>query len=149
MIDVALYHLIVGALLLFANTPMATTPLNALSYITSNHQIAGALLILSCFLFLNGLKRKIRVGSRAGVLSYSLQQAIVLIAAIGPFLAIWRGHYADLLPRPRPFIFADQYLHIQTAVFHSVAIFSWTKLNNIRQNIGMAAGGKLFVADKE
>lgn len=51
------------------------------------------------------------------------QQLVLMVSAIGAVECISRGMFADGVPRPVPFMFADQIPSILIAIFHTCAIF--------------------------
>lgn len=51
------------------------------------------------------------------------QQLLLVASALASLSAIIRGQYADLVPRPWEFIFADQQAVIILAVFHTWAVW--------------------------
>ena len=54
------------------------------------------------------------------------QQVVLTISAIGAILCVMSGSYADLEPRPRLFILADQLPAILAAGMHGMALMDLT-----------------------
>lgn len=49
------------------------------------------------------------------------QQSVLMLSAVGAVVASFGGHFADGVPRPHAFIFADQTPAILSAILHTVA----------------------------
>jgi hypothetical protein len=65
------------------------------------------------------------------------QQLLLIISAVGGIVAIISGHYADLEPRPRFFIAADQMPGIVAAFCHTFAIIDLHRSSRTWRRAGL------------
>lgn len=104
-------------MLLISDDPFGSTPVSALRF--GHRFVTVPVLLAAAALAMRGVRKR---GTVAGWLLMLPQQALLMISAVAGLVAIATGHYADLEPRPRLFIAADQMPGIVAAFCHSFAI---------------------------
>jgi hypothetical protein len=115
-------------MLLASDDPFGSTPVHSLRF---GHRFVTAIVLMAaCALALRGIRVR---GTVAGWLLMLPQQTLLIVSAIGALVAIASGHYADLEPRPRLFIAADQLPAIVAAFCHSFAIIDLNYRHRIRR----------------
>jgi hypothetical protein len=94
--------------------------------------IAGLAMVISGLLALSAVLLERRVGRWFSLL-ITPQLWMVWLAAIGPYYAITKSHYADGVIRHRAFIFNDQVIYIVVGLMFTYALlvssgflFTWT-----------------------
>jgi hypothetical protein len=129
MIHYATLLLGIWALMLFASDdPFGSTPVHSLRF---GHRFVTALvLLIASGMALRGVRLR---GTPRGLLLMVPQQSLLILSAVGGLIAVAAGHYADLEPRPRLFIAADQLPGMVAAFCHSFAIFDLHFRHRIRR----------------
>jgi hypothetical protein len=84
------------------------------------HEYSSFVLIVAVALSVLGLF--VPQGRKLSILLMIPQQILLFIASTGAIIAIYHGHYADLVIRPQLFIAADQAPIILAAIFYTVAM---------------------------
>lgn len=115
-------------MLLFSADPFGSTPVSALKF--GHRFIAAPVLLAASALAMRGVRRR---GTPSGWLLMMPQQALLILSAIAALAAIASGHYADLEPRPRLFIAADQMPGIVAAFCHTFAIIDLHRTSRVRR----------------
>jgi hypothetical protein len=114
-------------MLLISDDPFGSTPVSALRF--GHRFVAAPVLLASAALAIRGVRRR---GTPTGWLLMLPQQLLLILSAIAGIVAIASGHYADLEPRPRLFIAADQMPGIIAAFCHTFAIIDLHRSSRIR-----------------
>jgi len=107
-------------LLMGSNDPLNVTAIHSLRILTPGRYAMGSLLLLVGLLAYLGLRR---IDKGVSAIYFLLpQQFILTISAIGAFIAIKNGVFADGVVRSTSFLAADQAPAIFGAVFHTAAL---------------------------
>ena len=111
ILAVSFLHAFRAAMLCVSESPMNVTTIHALSWLVGSHR--GILVTVYLTATMLALYREFHPlpVSRFTSLWFLPQFTIVLMAAIGAMLFSARGSYADGVPRPIPFIAADQIIY--------------------------------------
>jgi hypothetical protein len=121
-----------GIMLLVSNDPFGSTPVSALRF--GHRFIAAPILFGAAALAVRGVRLR---GTRTGWLFMLPQQLLLIISAVAGIAAIVSGHYADLEPRPRFFIAADQMPGIVAAFCHTFAIIDLHRASRTWKRAGL------------
>jgi hypothetical protein len=113
-----------GTMLVMSPDPLGSTPVASASrYFPAEHYIIGVVTLMAAVLGAYGIYR--------GLTLLLLPLAVMLtLAAMNSVDAVWQGHYADGVERPRLFILADQLPIILLAAYYYVAVLrevKWTR----------------------
>jgi hypothetical protein len=132
-------HAAWAALLLFWADAGDATPLHAVLMIPLPRMLLVLFMLGASALALRVVYRE-PVSSQRAALLLAPQVLIVALAAFGSGEAIWSGHYADGVIRPRAFIAADQLHPLLLLLFHQVAFGSyfeplWLRVRTIQWRV--------------
>ena len=119
-------HVVWGAVLMFSAAPANTTPLAKLSKLLPPQLLGAVLLAVGLWAGLATWRGKHSPSEVAGLL---VQQGLLVATGISSLWQVALGCYADGVPRPWAFIFADQLPSILAPVMHTFALldaFVWT-----------------------
>ena len=118
-------HLFWAVLLLISADPLYSTPVSGLNDVVDNRYVIAFMLILASTLVLATMSQQ--KANWCTLLAPLPQQALLVLSALASFSASWNQMYADGVPRPFGFIFADQLPTMAAAFFHGCAIvgFHW------------------------
>ncbi|MEX0873494.1 MAG: hypothetical protein WD646_15920 [Actinomycetota bacterium] len=114
--------------LIASDDPFGSTPVHSLRF--GHRYVTAIILMVACGLALRAIRLR---GTLRGWLLMLPQQGLLILSAVGGLVAIASGHYADLEPRPRLFIAADQMPAIVAAFCHSFAIIDLNYRHRIRR----------------
>jgi len=123
--------MIIQAMLLHATAVVALASSPTAAWATSTaaiYNVAGDNRILAIVLYLGamiGALGALRDTGPRRVRLLLLQWLVVLVEAGGSAMAVWNGHYADGVIRPRPFIFADQRVYLVFAAVYLTGTVSF------------------------
>ena len=131
-----------GAILLFSDAPLHTTPLGHFPFKVGS--VAGPIYILATIMaftphskLLSNIVRRLWSGcpkrlddNYAGLLLTLPQQGLLMLSFFTAAVAIWQGRYPDgYVPDkygdPRFFIFVDQLWPTVGMLLHSVSLLDW------------------------
>lgn len=121
-----------GLMLLVSDDPFGSTPVSALKF--GHRLIAAPVLFAAAAFAIRGVSKR---GTTSGWLLMLPQQSLLVISAVAGIVAIFSGHYADLEPRPRFFIAADQMPGIVAAFCHTFAIIDLHRSSRKWRRAGM------------
>lgn len=119
-------HLIWAVLLIMSPAPTTVTGLNLLYNIFPNRYLLAAILIVTSVVAILAVVRYKGVTSLLLLLP---QQFMLIVPAIAVLQAIGNASFADGVTRPRAFLTADKVSVVLLAIFHSISLARFHKLD--------------------
>jgi hypothetical protein len=131
-----LLHITWGCLLLASRDPYGATALHVYDWVP-RVVLAAALFAASGLAIWGGTRRR---PSWQGLATLLPQQAMLTFSAYAAVVAVAVAHYGDGVPRPRPFILADQVPAVLAMVLHTAAVIEmharWPVGTALRASLG-------------
>lgn len=116
-------HVVWGVTILLSASAVATTPISGMTSAVGGRYPAALALLLASGLIVWAMR--IPLPSLKGLLLCTPQQFLTMLSAVGAIECMARQAYADGVPRPFAFIFADQLPAVLAAVIHTVALVDY------------------------